>query len=113
MSPFTREDGGRHVNGIRVVESVVIAALAGAVSVAGSYLWTVPTLRVQIEQLAFTVKEMRDAGREQAIQIQSQQADVVRLQAQMVQVQAQGVELQRAMSERMSLLERRVFNIPR
>ncbi|MCL4687491.1 MAG: hypothetical protein KJ007_02875 [Burkholderiales bacterium] len=111
--PFARRDGPVRMNGTRVIESLIIAALTGAASVAGSYLWTVPTLRVQIESLAASVAEMREAGRAQANQIQSQQSDIVRLQAQMVQVQAQSVELQRAISERITLLERRVFNIPR
>ncbi|MGE0358650.1 MAG: hypothetical protein AB7P08_17240 [Burkholderiales bacterium] len=113
MAPFTRPEGSARMNGTRVIESLIIALVTGLASVAGSYLWTVPALRVQLDHLSSNMAEMREADRLQANQIHAQQADIIRLQAQMAQLQVQAVDLMRATHDRLVLLERRVFNIPK
>ena len=94
------------MNGARSFEGVIIAAVAGALSVSGSYLSTVPKVTAQLENLSRNVAELREENKASKSEANKDRGDLIRLQTQLA-------ELQRQSQERLAILERRVFNIPR
>ncbi len=110
---FTRINGGAAtLNGTRLTESFIIAAVTGVISAGGSFFVTVPKLEVKFDQLDKSVTSLQANDSAKNREISSVQSDIVRLQAQMLSVQAEQNNMQRQTNERLVFLERTVFKIP-
>jgi hypothetical protein len=115
--PFTKRAGDTvMINSTRLIESIVIALVAGVLSVGGSYFVTIPTLQVQFGALQDKVNALVTDQRQSNNAAASDRADIIRLQAQMTSTQQQLVATQqqitdvaKSSNERLSLMERTVM----
>ena len=94
------------VNRTRLMESVVIAVVTGAISMAGSYFWTVPTLTAQVGHLSQSIEQMR-------IEIGALKLGTVQNSIDITRLQEQVSAMQRASEQRLQRLEEHVFGYPR
>lgn len=95
------------VNRTRLLESVIIAAITGAVSLAGSFFLTVPAMKAELDHVARRVEELRvDVNT-----LKAERVNAVRLEERLAGMEASITQNGRITNRRLELLEERVFNM--
>lgn len=90
------------MNRARVVETVVIAIATSALSLAGSYVWTVPTLKTEIASLSRALDEIRHEVTALRNSAGADRADVIRVQERLI-------SMQQDTQRRLLTLEQQIF----
>lgn len=105
--PFTEEDNlhPAKLSVTRITEAVIIGTIVAILSTAATAWVTLQTIGAKVEQLS---NEVRGYAAKQ----ESDRNAIAQLQVSTVSIQARLVEVQSATNQRLTLVERKVFNLP-